>query len=111
MKKNNIMVARKKKITQKDITQKEIGLDFDSDGKPDLVFDLKTIILLATMIGSVTLSYTNLQQEIEIAKTLPIYEIQNDDFNIVNQKMDYIQMEIDDMKQKINDLEKKVYKK
>tara|TARA_R100001443_G_C3339068_1_gene174094 strand:+ start:81 stop:398 length:318 start_codon:yes stop_codon:yes gene_type:complete len=105
------MTARKKKITQKDLTQKEIGLDFDSDGKPDLVFDLKTIILLCTMIGSVTLSYTNLKSEIEVAKKLPVYEMQNDDFNIVNQKMDYIQMEIDDMKDKIKDLEKKVYKK
>ena len=102
---------RKKKNTTKEITQKQVGLDFDSDGKPDLVFDLKTIILLCTMIGSVTLSYTNLKQEIEVAKKLPVYEIQNDDFNIVNQKMDYIQMEIDDMKDKIKDLEKKVYKK
>ena len=63
------------------------------------------------MIGSVTLSYTNLKSEIEVAKKLPVYEMQNDDFNIVNQKMDYIQMEIDDMKDKIKDLEKKVYKK
>tara|TARA_Y100001970_G_C13613432_1_gene545974 strand:- start:221 stop:535 length:315 start_codon:yes stop_codon:yes gene_type:complete len=102
---------RKKKNTTKEITEKQVGLDFDSDGKPDLVFDLKTIILLCTMIGSVTLSYTNLKQEIEVAKKLPVYEIQNDDFNIVNQKMDYIQMEIDDMKDKIKDLEKKVYKK
>ena len=68
------MTARKKKVTQKDLTQKEIGLDFDSDGKPDLVFDLKTIILLCTMIGSVTLSYTNLKSEIEVAKKLPVYE-------------------------------------
>ena len=57
------------------------------------------------------LSYTNLKSEIEVAKKLPVYEMQNDDFNIVNQKMDYIQMEIDDMKDKIKDLEKKVYKK
>ena len=105
------MNKRRKKAKPKETLEKQVGLDFDSDGKPDLVFDLKTIILLCTMIGSVTLSYTNLKQEIEIAKTLPEYEIQNDDFNIVNQKMDYIQMEIDDMKDKIKDLEKKVYKK
>ena len=105
------MNKRRKKSMPKETLEKQVGLDFDSDGKPDLVFDLKTIILLCTMIGSVTLSYTNLKQEIEIAKTLPEYEIQNDDFNIVNQKMDYIQMEIDDMKDKIKDLEKKVYKK
>ena len=105
------MNKRRKKAMPKEPLEKQVGLDFDSDGKPDLVFDLKTIILLCTMIGSVTLSYTNLKQEIEIAKTLPEYEIQNDDFNIVNQKMDYIQMEIDDMKDKIKDLEKKVYKK
>jgi cell division protein FtsB len=105
------MNKRRKKAMPKETLEKQVGLDFDSDGKPDLVFDLKTIILLCTMIGSVTLSYTNLKQEIEIAKTLPEYEIQNDDFNIVNQKMDYIQMEIDDMKDKIKDLEKKVYKK
>ena len=105
------MNKRRKKAMPKETLEKQVGLDFDSDGKPDLVFDLKTIILLCTMIGSVTLSYTNLKQEIEIAKTLPEYEIQNDDFNIVNQKMDYIQMEIDDMKDKIKDLEKKEYKK
>ena len=105
------MNKRRKKAMPKETLETQVGLDFDSDGKPDLVFDLKTIILLCTMIGSVTLSYTNLKQEIEIAKTLPEYEIQNDDFNIVNQKMDYIQMEIDDMKDKIKDLEKKVYKK
>ena len=105
------MNKRRKKAMPKETLEKQVGLDFDSDGTPDLVFDLKTIILLCTMIGSVTLSYTNLKQEIEIAKTLPEYEIQNDDFNIVNQKMDYIQMEIDDMKDKIKDLEKKVYKK
>ena len=95
----------------KETLEKQVGIDIDNDGKPDLIFDVKTIILLCTMIGSVTLSYTNLKQEIEIAKTLPEYEIQKDDFNIVNQKMDYIQMEIDDMKEKIKDLEKKVYKK
>tara|TARA_R100000995_G_C3468120_1_gene116834 strand:- start:669 stop:986 length:318 start_codon:yes stop_codon:yes gene_type:complete len=105
------MNKRRKKIIPKETLEKQVGLDFDSDGKPDLVFDLKTIILLCTMIGSVTLSYTNLKSEIEVAKKLPVYEMQNDDFNIVNQKMDYIQMEIDDMKDKIKDLEKKVYKK
>ena len=105
------MNKRRKKKIPKETLEKQVGLDFDSDGKPDLVFDLKTIILLCTMIGSLTLSYTNLKQEIEVAKKLPVYEMQNDDFNIVNQKMDYIQMEIDDMKDKIKDLEKKVYKK
>ena len=63
------------------------------------------------MIGSITLSYTDLQQEIEIAKTLPEYEIQKDDVNLVNEKMDYIQKEIDRMEEQIKDLEKKVYKK
>ena len=65
------MNKRRKKAMPKETLEKQVGLDFDSDGKPDLVFDLKTIILLCTMIGSVTLSYTNLKQEIEIAKTLP----------------------------------------
>jgi cell division protein FtsB len=105
------MIKKRKKNMPKETLEKQVGIDIDNDGKPDLIFDVKTIILLCTMIGSVTLSYTNLKQEIEVAKTLPIYEIQNDDFNIVNQKMDYIQMEIDDMKEKIKDLEKKVYKK
>ena len=63
------------------------------------------------MVASISFSYSDLKKEIEIAKTLPLYEIQNDDFNIVNQKMDYIQMEIAKMEEQIKDLEKKVYKK
>tara|TARA_Y100000748_G_C15197916_1_gene372235 strand:+ start:275 stop:592 length:318 start_codon:yes stop_codon:yes gene_type:complete len=105
------MNKKRKKIMPTETLDKQVGLDFDQDGKPDLVFDIKTIIIICTMIGSITLSYTDLKQEIEIAKTLPEYEIQNDDFNIVNNKMDYIQKEIEKMEEQIRDLEKKVYKK
>ena len=102
---------KKKKNMPKETLEKQVGLDIDNDGKPDLIFDVKTIIIICTMIGSITLSYTDLQQEIEIAKTLPEYEIQEDDVNLVNEKMDYIQKEIDRMEEQIKDLEKKVYKK
>ena len=102
---------KKKKNMPKETLEKQVGLDIDNDGKPDLIFDVKTIIIICTMIGSITLSYTDLKQEIEIAKTLPEYEIQKDDVNLVNEKMDYIQKEIDRMEEQIKDLEKKVYKK
>ena len=102
---------KKKKNMPKETLEKQVGFDIDNDGKPDLIFDVKTIIIICTMIGSITLSYTDLKQEIEIAKTLPEYEIQKDDVNLVNEKMDYIQKEIDRMEEQIKDLEKKVYKK
>mgnify|MGYP005818502063 CR=1 FL=1 len=92
-------------------SKKKVGIDIDNDGKPDIIFDFKTIIILVTMVASISFSYSDLKKEIEIAKTLPLYEIQNDDFNIVNQKMDYIQMEIERMEKQIKDLEKKAYKK
>ena len=57
---------------------KEVGLDIDNDGKPDLSLDLKTIILVVGGIISLTMTYSTLtkqielnKQEIEVAKKLP----------------------------------------
>jgi hypothetical protein len=55
-----------------------VGIDLDNDGKPDLNFDLKTIILVVGGIISLTMSYSTLikkiefnSEQIEIAKKLP----------------------------------------
>jgi len=48
-----------------------INIDLDNDKKIDLNLDLKTIILIITGIISLTMTYSNLMKEIELAKTLP----------------------------------------
>ena len=62
-----------------------------------------------------TMSYTSLKSEIEIAKTLPKMIIDQDDTKIINQKMDYIIKELEKYEQQTNkrleSLEDKVYKK
>ena len=58
--------------------KKEVGVDIDGDGKPDLNLDLKTLILVVGGIISITMTYSTLtkqieinKKEIEIAKELP----------------------------------------
>ena len=55
------------------------------------------------------MSYSNLKQEIEIAKELPVVEIKQDE--VVNQKIEFMQLEIEKLEKKIENIEDKVYKR
>ena len=44
---------------------KEVGVDIDGDGKPDLSLDLKTIILIVGGLISITMTYSTLTSQIE----------------------------------------------
>lgn len=98
--------------------KKEVGVDIDGDGKPDLNLDLKTLILVVGGIISITMTYSTLtkqieinKKEIEIAKELPPAK----SHEILEQKIifleDYIEkLEINQDK-RIDQLEKKVYRR
>ena len=44
---------------------KEVGVDIDGDGKPDLSLDLKTIILIVGGLVSITMTYSTLTSQIQ----------------------------------------------
>ena len=98
-----------------DMLNKKIAVDLDSDGKSDFKIDFKTLAIVGGMIITMTMSYTSLKQEIEIAKTMPAPYIEKDDTRVINQKMDYIIKELEKYEEQTNrrleNLEDKVYKK
>ena len=98
-----------------DITNKKVALDVDGDGKSDIKIDIKFLGLLVGGIISLTMTYSQLTSEIEIAKTLPEYKIQQDDTKVINQKIDYLIKELEKYEEqtnrRLNSLEDKVYKK
>tara|TARA_R100001440_G_scaffold24692_1_gene40103 strand:- start:132 stop:434 length:303 start_codon:yes stop_codon:yes gene_type:complete len=98
-----------------DITNKKVAIDVDGDGKSDLRIDIKFIGLLVGGIISLTMTYSQLTSEIEIAKTLPEYKIEQDDTKVINQKIDYLIRELEKFEEqtnrRLNSLEDKVYKK
>ena len=69
-----------------DITNKKVALDVDGDGKSDIKIDIKFLGLLVGGIISLTMTYSQLTSEIEVAKTLPEYKIEQDDTKVINQK-------------------------
>ena len=73
-----------------DITNKKVALDVDGDGKSDIKIDIKFLGLLVGGIISLTMTYSQLTAEIEVAKTLPEYKIEQDDTKVINQKIDYL---------------------
>ena len=98
--------------------KKEVGVDIDGDGKPDLNLDLKTLILVVGGIISITMTYSTLtkqieinKKEIEIAKELPPAK----SHEILEQKIifleDYIEKLEQNQDKRIDQLEKKVYKR
>ena len=93
----------------KEILDKKVAIDLDSDGKSDFKLDIKSILIVGGFIVSGTMGYSNLKNEIEIAKELPVIERKED--KIVNQKIEFIQKEIDNLQEQVNDLEDKVYKR
>ena len=73
-----------------DITNKKVAVDLDGDGKSDVKIDIKFLGLLVGGIISLTMTYSQLTSEIEVAKTLPEYKIEQDDTKVINQKIDYL---------------------
>ena len=71
------------------ITNKKVAVDLDGDGKSDFKVDIKFLGLLVCGIISLTMTYSQLTSEIEVAKTLPEYKIEQDDTKVINQKIDY----------------------
>ena len=98
-----------------DITNKKVALDVDGDGKSDIKIDIKFLGLLVGGIISLTMTYSQLTAEIEVAKTLPEYKIEQDDTKVINQKIDYLIKELEKCEEqtnrRLNSLEDKVYKK
>ena len=98
-----------------DITNKNVALDVDGDGKSDIKIDIKFLGLLVGGIISLTMTYSQLTAEIEVAKSLPEYEINQDDTRVINQKMDYIIRELErfekQTEKRLENLEEKVYKR
>tara|TARA_Y100001938_G_scaffold54096_1_gene75592 strand:+ start:278 stop:565 length:288 start_codon:yes stop_codon:yes gene_type:complete len=92
-----------------EILQKSVGIDLDGDKKPDIKVDIKSILIVGGFLISGAMSYSNLKQEIEIAKELPIIEIKQDE--VINQKIEFMQLEIEKLEKKIENIEDKVYKR
>tara|TARA_R110001592_G_scaffold263658_1_gene529004 strand:+ start:1263 stop:1550 length:288 start_codon:yes stop_codon:yes gene_type:complete len=94
--------------------KKDLGLDIDGDGKPDLNLDLKTLILVVGGIISLTMTYSTLtkqielnKQEIEVAKKLP--PLQSHD--IIDQKILFLEQHIKNESARLDKLEDKIYKR
>lgn len=106
---------KSKSQNMEDITNKRVALDVDGDGKSDIKIDIKFLGLLVGGIISLTMTYSQLTSEIEVAKTLPEYKIEQDDTKVINQKIDYLIKELEKYEEqtnrRLNSLEDKVYKK
>ena len=94
--------------------KKEVGIDLDNDGKPDLHFDLKTLILVVGGIISITMTYSTLTKqielnkaEIEVAKKLP----PSQSHDIINQKILFLEQHIKNESVRLDKLEDKIYKR
>tara|TARA_Y100001937_G_scaffold53867_1_gene74380 strand:+ start:213 stop:497 length:285 start_codon:yes stop_codon:yes gene_type:complete len=92
------------------IEEKKIGLDIDSDGKPDLNLDLKTLLLLIGGIASLIFTYTTLQNDIAQAKLLPPQQ----DISKLEQKIQFLENKIENIEKqhdrRLDNIEKKVFK-
>jgi hypothetical protein len=94
--------------------KKNLGLDIDGDGKPDLNLDLKTLILVIGGIISITMTYSTLtkqielnKQEIEIAKQLPPAQ----SHELIDQKILFLEEHIKEQNARLDKIEDKVYKR
>jgi len=97
------------------ILNKQVEVDIDNDGKGDIKINFKTLAIVGGIIISLTMGYSKLQADIEIAKTLPELILDQDDTKILNQKMDFIIKELEKFEaateKRLESLEDKVYKK
>ena len=93
----------------------KLDIEIEGDKKTDCQIDFKTLIMVIGTIVSLTLSYSVLKSEIEIAKTLPKQIILQDDTKVVNQKIEFLireQQRFESQTEKrLEDLEKRVFKK
>tara|TARA_R100001369_G_scaffold84043_1_gene116669 strand:- start:572 stop:859 length:288 start_codon:yes stop_codon:yes gene_type:complete len=94
--------------------RKEVGVDIDGDGKPDLSLDLKTLILVIGGIISITMTYSTLtkqielnKQEIELAKELPPAQ----SHDLIDQKILFLEEHIKEQNVRLDKIEDKVYKR
>ena len=94
--------------------KKEIGVDIDGDGKPDLSLDLKTVILIIGGLISITMTYSTLTKqiainasEIEVAKQLP--PMQSHD--LIDQKILFLEDHIKEQNIRLDKIEDKVYRR
>tara|TARA_R100000935_G_scaffold1663_1_gene5109 strand:+ start:735 stop:1031 length:297 start_codon:yes stop_codon:yes gene_type:complete len=97
---------------------KEVGLDIDGDGKPDLSLNFRTLVLVLGGLISITMTYSTLTKqielnkaEIEVAKKLPPAQ----SHDIIDQKILYLEDHLEKLEEqldkRIDQLEKKVYKR
>jgi len=97
------------------ILNKQVEVDIDNDGKGDIKINFKTLAIVGGIIISLTMGYSKLQADIEVAKTLPELILDQDDTKILNQKMDFIIKELEKFEaateKRLESLEDKVYKK
>ena len=94
-----------------EILDKQVGIDIDGDKKPDIKLDIKSIAIVVGFLISGVTGYNKLKQEIEVAKQLPVYEVQETaDGALLKQKVHYLEKEIEKLEDKVNNLENKVYK-
>ena len=94
--------------------KKAVGIDIDNDGKPDLHFDIKTLILVIGGIISITMTYSTItkqieinKQEIEVAKKLPPLE----SHDIMEQKILFLEQQIKSESNRLDKIEDKIYKR
>tara|TARA_R110000796_G_scaffold48672_6_gene116724 strand:- start:346 stop:633 length:288 start_codon:yes stop_codon:yes gene_type:complete len=94
--------------------KKDVGVDIDGDGKPDLNLDLKTLILVIGGVVSITMTYSSLSQqielnkaEIEVAKKLPPAQ----SHDIIDQKLLFLEQHIENESARLDKLEDKIYKR
>jgi hypothetical protein len=94
--------------------KKAVGIDIDNDGKPDLHFDIKTLILVIGGIISITMTYSTLtkqieinKQEIEVATQLPPLE----SHDIMEQKILFLEQQIKSESNRLDKIEDKIYKR
>ena len=94
--------------------KKELGVDIDGDGKPDLSLDLKTIILIVGGLISITMTYTTLTEQIQLnkagieeAKKLP----PQTSHDLIDQKILFLEQHIKEQNIRLDKIEDKVYKR
>ena len=85
----------------KEILDKKVAIDIDSDGKSDFKLDIKSILIVGGFIVSGTMGYSNLQNEIEIAKELPVVVEKKDNSELLKQQINFMQNEIDKLDDKV----------
>jgi len=93
---------------------KEVGVDIDGDGKPDLSLDLKTIILIVGGLISITMTYTTLTEQIQLnkagieeAKKLPPQQ----SHDLIDQKILFLEEHIKEQNNRLDKIEDKIYRR